>query len=635
MAFPSGFAGYDTITPANPAGALTDFFYILNLNLLSSTWWANVKSDGGDVHVYNDATGDRLPVYLHNWNYGANTGLLFFKFTGTKSTSSESVRIYAGNASESQPAAGDAYGQYAVFPSTLRGLWPDGLGNDLTSYANHATSFGSPTVGGVAGPVSGSLATDLDGADDHGVCTASVPASNPCTILASGNHDNVTAQVYPLLVSNSGSGTPYYGQEWRGNIAGDPIRAIINTGSFVAAPSATGYTAGTWHRGAALFSTSTNRQGGINGTLGTAETSARTTSSVNQIILGAFKTTGAAGNLFNGKLAFAAIFAQALSADWIAYDSAMLAAGTQSGFYTAGGWTSAASGTTVDLSASPANATASAVDPSAVFGSTTATPGNANATGSAVDPAVVLGSLVLSAGAASATASVVDPTISGSSITVSPGAANATAAAVDPAVVLGSITAAPGFANATAAAVDPSVVLGSLTVAASFANATAGAAGPTVTLGSVTVAAGLADALAAAVGPAVGLGSIAIAAGVADATASAVGPSAVLGSIVIASGVANATASAVDPSIVIGSSEPVAVAYAIGFALGFVVSISVDEGTGGRWETGLAVPSLSRSLAASPQTREIAAVERIEAAAAGELPRGVSAPDLNRTDAEG
>jgi hypothetical protein len=178
MAFPSGYAGYDTITPANPAGALTDFFYVLNLNLLSSTWWANVKSDGGDVQVYVEATGDRLPVYLHNWNYGANSGLLFFQFTGTKSTSSESVRVYAGNASESQPAAGAAYGQYAVFPSHVRAYHPDGGGNDVTSNANNFTMSGAPTVGGTAGPVSGSLATNYNGTSQYGIATNSVPSGN-------------------------------------------------------------------------------------------------------------------------------------------------------------------------------------------------------------------------------------------------------------------------------------------------------------------------------------------------------------------------------------------------------------------------------------------------------------------------
>src|SRR5688500_14080566 len=118
MAFPTGYTGYDTVTLPNPSATLTDFFYYLNGNLLSDEWWAAVKSDGGDVQAYK-TDGTRLPVYLHNWQHGTQNSGIFFGYSGSKLTSDESVRLYAGNAANSQPAVGAAFGRNAVWPAAL------------------------------------------------------------------------------------------------------------------------------------------------------------------------------------------------------------------------------------------------------------------------------------------------------------------------------------------------------------------------------------------------------------------------------------------------------------------------------------------------------------------------------------
>lgn len=334
MPFPSGYVGYDTITPANPASSLTDFFYVLNANLLSTTWWANVKSDGGDVQVYNASTGDRLPVYLHNWDYGANTGLILFQFTGTKSTSSESVRIYAGNASNSQPAAGDAYGQHAVFPSTLRGYWIDGGGNDVTSFANHLTANGGVSVGGVAGPITGSLATDFDGIDDYCSGSVSVPTTQPLTNHASVYRDATGSTHIPLSVGDTATDVNY--SEVR--IQTNQVSSADRGTSFVGATGGTTLSASTWYRIAGMHASTTSRRAILNGTQQATNTTSCALSGFDQIRIGAGVRGTAPIGYMNGRLSFVGLYTVDLSDDWLAYDSSMLTSGTQSSFYTAGGW---------------------------------------------------------------------------------------------------------------------------------------------------------------------------------------------------------------------------------------------------------------------------------------------------------
>lgn len=339
MAFPTGYAGYDTITPANPTASLTDFFYILNANLLSASWWANVKSDGGDVYAYNDATADQFPVYLHNWDYGANTGLIFFQFTGTKATSAEAVRIYAGNASNSQPAAGDAYGQHAVFPSHVRGFWPDSGGNDLTSYANHLTANGGVTSGGVAGPITSSLATDFDASDDYFHTTVSVPTTQPLSMLTSIYRDATGSTHIPISVGDTATDVNY--SEMR--VQTDQVNSTDRGSAFAGATGGSTLSASTWYRIAAMHNSATSRRAILNGVQQASNTTSVSLSGFDQIRVGAATRGTAPSSFMNGRLAFVALHTANLSDAWLAHDSAMLATGSQSGFYTAGGWTAVGS----------------------------------------------------------------------------------------------------------------------------------------------------------------------------------------------------------------------------------------------------------------------------------------------------
>lgn len=251
----------------------------------------------------------------------------------------------------------------------------------------------------------------------------------------------------------------------------------------------------------------------------------------------------------------------------------------------------APSSTGVSVTPDPAVATASAVAPTALLGSTTATPSEASATASAIDPTPVAGSLAVAPDVASATASAVGPTVQIGGLIVTPAAAAATASAVDPTAVLGSITITAGDASATASAVDPTPIAGSVTVAPAAASAAASAIAPAVVAGSITVAPSAAS-----------------------AAASAVDPNPIAGSITITADAAIATASAVAPTI---PGEATAATISIWLKVDCVIKMLVDDGTGGEWDDGIKAPRIKRGIAAAPLRQQL------------------KAPELLQTDAEG
>ncbi len=330
---PADYAGYDTITPVNPSSSLTGWFYVVNANALSASWWANVKPDGGDIRAHKE-DGTRLPVYLHNWDYANQTGLILIGWSGVKSTSSESIRIYAGNASNSQPAANASYGQYEVFPATLRAFYPEGGGNDVTSYANHQTMYGSPTVGGVSGPIAGSKGTDYNGSTQYGSkSSASISSTYPATVLASINTDTVSGGHDFANLVGSGNGH-YLGL----NQSGTTLRAFSFNGAAGASTSTIASAA--WTHAAARIVTNSSRTLVENGSPATTATENVVISSLDTILVGC---RPGPSTYTDGKLSMVGFADSDLGNNWVAYWHAMLADSDQSDFYAFDGWTSESS----------------------------------------------------------------------------------------------------------------------------------------------------------------------------------------------------------------------------------------------------------------------------------------------------
>lgn len=278
-----------------------------------------MRSDGGDIRASKE-DNTQLPCDLLVFDYGSESGLLAVKFAGTKATSPEKIRIWCGKADETTPAAGDTYGQYNTYASHWKAFYPDGGGNDRTNNGNNLTMIGSPTVGGATGPI-GAKATDYDGSTQYGLATAVIPTAVPLTLMAYVNTDITTDGVdqTTLFLGDSNS-TAHY---WQLLLQGSGNAVVMRTHSPTSSSQASKgtFSAFNWHRAVGVTATNTSRFAGLDGVLGTEQTTSRTPTpaEVDRIAVGV-RGSSSLVDFFNGKLSLISLHNVALSADWIAYD---------------------------------------------------------------------------------------------------------------------------------------------------------------------------------------------------------------------------------------------------------------------------------------------------------------------------
>lgn len=331
-----GWSHHVSVTPDSPAANLTDFPFVLSGNLLPAHFWANVKSDLGDVRATTSA-GVQIPCYVHRYDYVANKAVIFVK-NSPLASGTLPFRIHYGNASATTPAVDDDYGQYECFNSTIRAYYPEGLGDDVTSFLNHQTLIGTPDVGAVDGPIDGSAATLLDGSTQFGRSDISVPTAPPLYFSTMARPANDTASANTMVVQNSGTDVDALAMLFAGATVGDPVQVgATGGGAFVGANTTTGYDANTWYNAAASFIASNSRAIWLNG--GSAGTSAtnRVPVGLNRITIGGFAGTTVVAQ-FPGRLAFTQVHTHQRDINWAAYEYAMLS--NQATFYAVGTETS-------------------------------------------------------------------------------------------------------------------------------------------------------------------------------------------------------------------------------------------------------------------------------------------------------
>lgn len=151
---------------------LTDFPIYLDLSRLSSTFWDNVLSDGGDIRVTTSDEVTEVPVEVQI-DTSAETGFIYFK-GDPLSASTTDFYLYFYNPSATLPAASDTYGSENVWKTAFKGVWhleedPSGSAPqviDSTLNDNDGTSSGSMTTGDlISAQVLNGL--NFDGSDDY------------------------------------------------------------------------------------------------------------------------------------------------------------------------------------------------------------------------------------------------------------------------------------------------------------------------------------------------------------------------------------------------------------------------------------------------------------------------------------
>jgi hypothetical protein len=319
-----GWSHYIRVTPDNPASNLTEFNYTIPVPLLPAGFLSIAKADLSDVRATLDDGVTEIPCYVHR---GA-TGLIYFKHSPL-AAGAGTIRLHAGNAAASAPAAGATYGQHACFNSTIRACYPDGLGNDLTSFANNLTAVASPgAADGTDALFSGAFSTALNGSTQYGHSSVSVPTAVPLTLFAVGRSTSATAYQCPISLGDTGASTDYFNIDWRGDVAGDPIRAITaNDPTYGVATSTAnpGYAVNTWaHVYAAFESDNITRRISKNAANRVTDTlSVAAPTSLDRIAVGVTTLATPAG-FFAGRLCFLELHTAARSIDWDAYRTAMI-----------------------------------------------------------------------------------------------------------------------------------------------------------------------------------------------------------------------------------------------------------------------------------------------------------------------
>ncbi|MCI0854579.1 MAG: DUF2341 domain-containing protein, partial [Chloroflexi bacterium] len=102
---------------------LTNFPVYVDMADLGSDFFANVKSDGGDIRITNSDGTTELAREVVEINTGAETGEIHFKADSLSSSGDTSFYIYYGNSGASDYAVTDPYGRNAVWSNGYAAVW--------------------------------------------------------------------------------------------------------------------------------------------------------------------------------------------------------------------------------------------------------------------------------------------------------------------------------------------------------------------------------------------------------------------------------------------------------------------------------------------------------------------------------
>lgn len=166
-------------------GDLTNFPVYVDLSDLDSTFFDDVKSDGGDIRVTKADGTTEVAREVVAIDTVSDTGQLHFQANGTLSSAQGTTfYIYYGNSGASEPAASATYGSENVWDSNFLGVWhleedPSGSSPQLldsTSNSLDLTTAGSMTSGDlVAAQIENGI--DFDGSNDDAVSSSNTGIS--------------------------------------------------------------------------------------------------------------------------------------------------------------------------------------------------------------------------------------------------------------------------------------------------------------------------------------------------------------------------------------------------------------------------------------------------------------------------
>ena len=133
------------------AGDLTDYDVYVDLSDLGAPFWNTVANGGGDIRVYKDDGVTELAREVVSCDTATKTGVLHFKYTGTLSSSSNTIVKIHADGTSSDYALTATYGRNNVWTDWEMVNHDGGATADSTGQ-HTLSSVGSPTSGGVTAP---------------------------------------------------------------------------------------------------------------------------------------------------------------------------------------------------------------------------------------------------------------------------------------------------------------------------------------------------------------------------------------------------------------------------------------------------------------------------------------------------
>lgn len=204
-----------TIDNTKVSADLTDYVVYVNLNHLPSSFWDVVADGGGDIRCFKSDGTTELARDVVSCVQASDTGELHVKYSGTLSSSVDTVIQIHADGTSSEPAVGATYGRNAVW-SAYWGVYHLQSSAVSSTGSNDFTEQGGITYNADATKI-GTATPHLDGSADYFQKTA-VNLGNVFTVQTWQYLDAYTANDDRFIWSYGlESGTNYriaHGKYW-------------------------------------------------------------------------------------------------------------------------------------------------------------------------------------------------------------------------------------------------------------------------------------------------------------------------------------------------------------------------------------------------------------------------------------
>lgn len=114
------YQGYLKVESDNTqvSATLSNFKACLDLSLIPTAQWSNIRTDGGNLYV-TDSSNTRVPAVV-TWIDTVNEqGIIWFKMTTINGASNTEMRIHIDDTSTTTPARNSTYGEENVFSDCI------------------------------------------------------------------------------------------------------------------------------------------------------------------------------------------------------------------------------------------------------------------------------------------------------------------------------------------------------------------------------------------------------------------------------------------------------------------------------------------------------------------------------------